>query len=1322
MRKKVFAILLTLCMVLTMMPAVAWAAEQEQGDFFDLVFSKEANLSEIDINQAKDKFGRRFDLENDAPPISRYLYKAVYKGNNEEGYTLLRIEPVSGTNIRCTTVDDPQPNDWFDPFSDQTHDIHLATKTENGKTAYIISYTQGKDNSNVEYKLKIWDTDKNKPEGNAASLVATESWTMLFSSSALDLVNKQAINWDDLHNYIELLGEKNSTTTYLYLVKESPNGVVAETIQPVTTEKFDIKYLRGNPDHIDATGVTIEKVGNGEHDNCYKITTDNTVQAEYSTGRGLYDIWPIIENDSRLIYNSVIITSQNQGGEDNQEIRRPVFSEDALLNENGALIEDAPIKNAPVSSVIYIDIPKAENQDVSITKYAYIGTYVNDVLTKLEPINDKNGIKLRYLKDVQNGKPIFAEESEWITAKRLTEGFAAGNDCRYTFTINSSSYNHFTSGKGEYDILPIGYDSLANASLRVRTGLNAGVDQNANYDITLEMLQDPADYVVNGYTGQTDHMWVNGQGNNLIFNSKITEWDTCFFVNNRNTGYDARFEPALGKPEVRTYIGNAGDFVIEACNKSGGDWVKQDTLSNEYQIFSLSYVRNYKGFYNMFNVRYGEGYSIAQVQAAMNTYNYRLRYTGNDPYMRNAQMEDNRFFIDLVYDDNLQEFDIDEYFIDEVGDWATGNYHHFNFAGTKLIMKKIIRPGVLKSVEDKKVYDKEEDYIFIENEAANMKIYRNGFGNEEDFVELSDEDSPFSLVWDAEKKYYVLTYDEPDKDIYGPEYYMNYTGDYDSKINEKYNTTGTHNVGNLCGLITGKLTVWAGAGDVRDDLIDASTDNERINTTEVIFGIDVLNNLNKELKIRTKHGDISFEGDIVENLKKTQSSDVSFEMRDVMKDGYGLTNEQKDALHNCDVAFDFDITSGEAKVEFGENGTAAIVIPFEDETKAVYYLDENGKMYPVEYTFDQGHVKFVAKHFSTYVIADKGLGKPEDKPDSNPGTPGGLPTTPSGDPTQSGATTTTDLSGGTVSKGGETTTTVDQTTADKLVETATKNKSEEIVISAVTKNESAAASTKSAEVTLPAETLGAIAEKTDADVVIKTNVAEVKLDNQAAEAIAQQAQTASGTEGKAETVSIIAEKVKEEAKEVSFELKVVTSSGKVISDFNGGSVSVTVNVPKSLSNKKLVCVYIDENGLKHRVDGQLNADGTYTFTTGHFSTYAIMAEEDAEKAIKDQKEAIKAMKFKLRSQIVKTKSGKKAVKLTWTNPSDIEFEGVAIYRSTKKNTGYGKKSIYVSKSDKYINTAVKSGKKYYFKVRAFVTIDGEKVYTDYSYKAYRTVK
>ena len=117
-----------------------------------------------------------------------------------------------------------------------------------------------------------------------------------------------------------------------------------------------------------------------------------------------------------------------------------------------------------------------------------------------------------------------------------------------------------------------------------------------------------------------------------------------------------------------------------------------------------------------------------------------------------------------------------------------------------------------------------------------------------------------------------------------------------------------------------------------------------------------------------------------------------------------------------------------------------------------------------------------------------------------------------------------------------------------------------------------------------------------------------------------------------------------------------------------------------------------------------------------------MSEEEVNEAIKEQKKAVKALKLKLRTQLVKTKSGKKAVKLTWTNPSDIELDGVEIYRSLKKNSGYGKKPLYISKSGKYTNSTVKAGKKYYYKVRGFVTIDGEKVYTEYSAKAYRTVK
>ncbi|MGN0736453.1 MAG: leucine-rich repeat domain-containing protein [Anaerovoracaceae bacterium] len=99
-------------------------------------------------------------------------------------------------------------------------------------------------------------------------------------------------------------------------------------------------------------------------------------------------------------------------------------------------------------------------------------------------------------------------------------------------------------------------------------------------------------------------------------------------------------------------------------------------------------------------------------------------------------------------------------------------------------------------------------------------------------------------------------------------------------------------------------------------------------------------------------------------------------------------------------------------------------------------------------------------------------------------------------------------------------------------------------------------------------------------------------------------------------------------------------------------------------------------------------------------------------------------KLVARSKLVTMKSGKKAVRITWYNRNGeiMDFDGVEIFRSTKKNTGYGKKPIFTSKTGKYTNTSVKVGTRYYYRVRGFVIIDGQKYYTDWSLKAIRRVK
>lgn len=108
-----------------------------------------------------------------------------------------------------------------------------------------------------------------------------------------------------------------------------------------------------------------------------------------------------------------------------------------------------------------------------------------------------------------------------------------------------------------------------------------------------------------------------------------------------------------------------------------------------------------------------------------------------------------------------------------------------------------------------------------------------------------------------------------------------------------------------------------------------------------------------------------------------------------------------------------------------------------------------------------------------------------------------------------------------------------------------------------------------------------------------------------------------------------------------------------------------------------------------------------------------------EKEIIAAVESVEKSDFKTKSKAVK-RNGKKVIKLTWNVPEDVQFDGFEIYRSTKKNSGYGTEPFFTTTKTSYTNTKnLKAGKTYYYKVRAFVVINGEKVYTEYSLKAWR---
>ena len=120
------------------------------------------------------------------------------------------------------------------------------------------------------------------------------------------------------------------------------------------------------------------------------------------------------------------------------------------------------------------------------------------------------------------------------------------------------------------------------------------------------------------------------------------------------------------------------------------------------------------------------------------------------------------------------------------------------------------------------------------------------------------------------------------------------------------------------------------------------------------------------------------------------------------------------------------------------------------------------------------------------------------------------------------------------------------------------------------------------------------------------------------------------------------------------------------------------------------------------MDGVLNADGTYTFTTGHFSEYAVMAKDEADKVIAEQLNTlIKEVNLKVRTSKTAKKNIKAVVSGDITALTDAGYTvKYKFYKSTKKASKY--KAVKTKDTNTYINTAGKKGTKYYYKAKALV--------------------
>ena len=212
------------------------------------------------------------------------------------------------------------------------------------------------------------------------------------------------------------------------------------------------------------------------------------------------------------------------------------------------------------------------------------------------------------------------------------------------------------------------------------------------------------------------------------------------------------------------------------------------------------------------------------------------------------------------------------------------------------------------------------------------------------------------------------------------------------------------------------------------------------------------------------------------------------------------------------------------------------------------------------------------------------------------------------------------------------------------------------------------------------------------------------------------------------TVTVDGSSVTAQSFNVSFKVNAVSSGGGYIPPVQKPTIEAGEGVKVTLSSDGTVATITVEAGYD-LADVVLNgtSKGKVTEVKG-LKTGDKLAVTATKKAAEPTKEdiiaIIESQQLVARSKVTTSPNGKKAILITWydKNGNEVTFDGVQIFRSTKRNSGYGTKPIFTSVTGKYYNTAVKAGTKYYYKVRGFVVIDGQKYYTDYSLKAIRTAK